>query len=135
MARSSKIMNETINGLLSQKPTSPPPVPGQVKTYTWTNKTSKTGKPWIKIKNDDAEHGGRPCKIISAEHTDFVDAHGNISFNMEIEPEQNYNYVPPPAGMPLLSALAPRQSIQSEPDVASARRHIMQAVNLLSLCK
>ncbi len=79
--------DETINGLLTQKPTSPPPAIGDIRTYAWEQRISqKTGKPWIKIKSETSEYGGKPCKIISARQTDFVDAHGNLSFNLEIEP-------------------------------------------------
>ncbi len=77
---------ETISGLLSQKPTSPIPEPGQVKSFSWQQKTGKSGKPYIKVKNDDEEHGGAKCRILTVEQTDFVDSHGNISFNIEIEP-------------------------------------------------
>ncbi len=80
-------MTETINGLLTTKPTSPKPTEGEIKSFTWQQRTSqKTGKPWIKIKIESEEYGGKPCKIISARQTDFVDAHGNLSFALEIEP-------------------------------------------------
>ncbi len=77
-------MTETINGLHSCKPGNDPVV-GQIKSFVVQHMTSKKGKPYLKIKSANAENGGSPHRIISAEKTDFMDQHGNISFNLEIE--------------------------------------------------
>ncbi len=74
----------TINGLHSCKPGNDPIV-GQVKLFVIQHMTSKKGKPYIKIKSANEENGGTPHRILVADKTDFVDQHGNISFNMEVE--------------------------------------------------
>src|SRR5437868_13875516 len=81
------MMTETLNGLHSCKPGNDP-IAGQVKTFTIDHRTSKTGKPWLKIKSAPPDQGGQPYRIVSAEKTDFVDNHGNVSYNVEIEPTQ-----------------------------------------------
>ncbi len=63
------------------------PVEGEVKTFIIEQRTSAKGKPWTKIKSAGADFGGTPYRIISAEKTDFVDSHGNLSFNLQIEAE------------------------------------------------
>ncbi len=74
----------TINGLHSCKPGNDPQI-GQVKLFVIENRKGKSGKPYIKIRSANAENGGTPHRILNAEKTDFVDQHGNISFNLEIE--------------------------------------------------
>ncbi len=75
-----------IAGLHSCKPGNEPQE-GDVKTFVVENRTSAKGKPWTKIKSAGADFGGTPYRIISAEKTDFVDSHGNLSFNLQIEAE------------------------------------------------
>jgi hypothetical protein len=87
-------MNETINGLLTVKPGNEPEL-GAIKTFTWQERTSKTGKPWVKIKSETEEYGGKPCRIVSAEQTDYKDNYGNLSFNLEIEPVKGAEVLPP----------------------------------------
>ncbi len=77
-------MTETINGLHSCKPGNDPVV-GQIKLFVIENRKGKSGKPYIKIRSANAENGGTPHRILNAEKTDFVDQHGNISFNIEVE--------------------------------------------------
>ncbi len=77
-------MHETLNGLLTQKP-GRDPQQGEIKLFTVEHRKGKSGKPYIKIKNATAEMGGQPYRILSAEKTDFVDQHGNISFSVEVE--------------------------------------------------
>ncbi len=77
-------MTETINGLLSVKPGNEPQE-GETRTFAIEHRTSKNGKAWIKIKNAGPDFGGTPYRILAAEKTDFVDQHGNLSFNVEIE--------------------------------------------------
>jgi hypothetical protein len=79
----------TYTGLLSQKPTSPAPRAGEQRYFSWQNKTSKKGNDWIKVKNEQADYGGQLCEIISSEQTDYKDAHGNVSFNVEFSPITN----------------------------------------------
>ncbi len=79
---------ETINGLHSCKPGNDPVV-GQIKTFVIEHRKGKSGKPYIKIRSANAENGGTPHRILGAEKTDFVDQHGNISFNLEIESAPN----------------------------------------------
>ncbi len=73
-----------IAGLLTVKPGNEPQE-GDVKTFVIEQRTSKGGKPWTKIKSAGADFGGTPYRIISAEKTDFVDSHGNVSYNLQIE--------------------------------------------------
>ena len=77
-------MQETINGLLTQKP-GRDPQQGEIKLFTIEHRKGKSGKQYIKIKNATSEMGGQPYRILSAEKTDFVDQHGNISFSIEVE--------------------------------------------------
>lgn len=79
---------ETKTGLLSCKPGNEP-TEGEVKTFVIEQRLSKKGKPWLKIKSAGPDYGGQPYRIVSAEQTDFVDAHGNLSFNVELEAVQN----------------------------------------------
>ncbi len=74
----------TINGLHSCKPGNDPVV-GQVKLFVIENRKGKSGKPYIKIRSANAKNGGMPHRILQVDKTDFVDQHGNISFNLEIE--------------------------------------------------
>ena len=145
---------ETINGLHSCKPGNEPQI-GQVKLFVVQHMTSKKGKPYLKIKSANAENGGTPYRILQAEKTDFVDQHGNVSFNMEVEATSA-----PPTQFAAARATmqqgeprmprgddeqdwpeAPENHPQSPPPrsngedgVTEARRHLMQSCNLLNLC-
>lgn len=77
---------EVICGLHSCKPENVP-VEGDVKTFVIEHRPAKNGKKaWIKIKSAGPDYGGEPYLILSASPTGFTDQHGNISFNLEIEP-------------------------------------------------
>lgn len=115
---------ETKTGLLSCKPGNEP-IEGEIKTFVIEQRLSKKGKPWLKIKYEKPEYGGRSYKIIGAEQTDFVDAHGNLSFNVELEPAPNA-----PANVPQSSPA----SQNGGNGVGEARQHIMQSANLYVLC-
>jgi hypothetical protein len=78
-------MSDKISGLLSQKPDTPIPMVGQKKYFTWQPKRGKTGYPWIKINNAN-EDEGQLCEVLTVAKTNFVDAHGNLSFNLELQP-------------------------------------------------
>lgn len=85
-------MTETITtytGLLSQKSGSPKPRKGEQRFLSWQSKTGKSGKDYIKIKNETAEYGGKLCEILNVKQTDFTDPHGNISFDVEFTPLNN----------------------------------------------
>lgn len=75
-------MDTTMNGLHSCKPGNEPTV-GETKHFTIEQRIGKSGKPWTKIK---ADREGQPYRVVKAVKTDFVDDHGNVSFNLEIEP-------------------------------------------------
>ncbi len=142
---------ETINGLHSCKPGNDPQI-GQVKLFVIENRKGKSGKPYIKIRSANAENGGTPHRILQADKTDFVDQHGNISFNLEIEsssspatagsafqqtkaamqPEREYddNRLPPPE----IKRQSPPHTQQGEDGVVATRKHLMQSANLLVLC-
>lgn len=135
-------MEQIISGLLIQKASSRPPEPGEERWFSWETKQGKSGKPYIKIKNDTEEYGGKLCSIIDAEKTDFVDKHGNVSYNVGFEPvnpngdtprkpselrrvmKQDDDFVPMTHG----------SKGEALPGVDEAKAHIMQAVNLYNLC-
>jgi hypothetical protein len=71
----------TINALLTLKPTSPVPKCGEQHIYSLTERISKTGKPWTKAKAEGPGYG-KLYEVISVEKTDFVDSHGNFSYNI-----------------------------------------------------
>lgn len=121
-------MTETINGLHSCKPGNEPQQ-GETKTFVVEHRPAKDGKKaWIKIKAAGADYGGSPYRILNAEPTGFTDAHGNISFNIEIEPatQQGETSVNEPQ--------APSERPRVEDGVDDARKHLMQSCNLYTLC-
>lgn len=116
-------MNTIINGLLIQKAASPPPEAGEERWFSWEQRQGKSGKPYIKIKNESKEYGGKLCTVIDAEKTDFVDSHGNVSFNVGFEPKDT-DEIPmshDAKGAPLAG-------------VDEAKKHLTQAANLYNLC-
>jgi hypothetical protein len=83
-SRKKKLLMSTINGLLTQKPTSPVPNCGEQHRYSIEQRTSqKTGKPWTKVKAE-GEGYGKLYEVVGVEKTNFVDAHGNVSFNITL---------------------------------------------------
>ena len=80
-------MNQ-IQGLLTQKPTSPVPEVGQTRRFSWEERKSKNGTDWIKIKSE-GEGYGQPYEIKSVQKTNHTDSHGNVSYNVTIEPKVN----------------------------------------------
>lgn len=146
-------MEQIISGLLIQKASSRPPEPGEERWFSWETKQGKSGKPYIKIKNDTEEYGGKLCSIIDAEKTDFVDKHGNVSYNVGFEPV-NPNGEPlkaseirkimrEPKGPPVTHLMETDRDFipmthgskgEALPGVDEAKRHIMRAVNLYCLC-
>jgi hypothetical protein len=134
-----KTMNtqETINGLLSQKPHSPKPKAGEQRYLTWQTRTSAKGKEWIKVKNEGEEYGGKLCEIVEAEQTDFQDAHGNISFNVEFYPVVGGNgggSVRPATAMVSEGKKEPNPATTPDNGLDETRHHLMQVANLYNLC-
>ncbi len=139
----------TINGLHSCKPGNDPVV-GQVKLFVIENRKGKSGKPYIKIRSANAENGGTPHRILGAEKTDFVDQHGNVSYNLEIEQSSS----PPTAfanaratmqqgehpddriirEQPVNEPQSPPHVQQGEDGVTEARKRLCQVANLYALC-
>lgn len=148
-------MQEVICGLHSCKPENKPIV-GETKTFVVEHKPARNGKkPWIKIRSAGPDYGGEPYRILSAEPTGFTDTHGNISFNIEIEPAQNLSgessdacsgsttgasHAAPAqkrfgavAGENIKSVREASAPSQSSNGVEEARKHLMQSANLMLL--
>jgi hypothetical protein len=139
----------TFNGLLSLKPTSQKPRAGEQRYLSWENRISKNGKEWIKVKNRPVDMGGKLCEIINADQTDFVDAHGNIFFNIEFSPVSDESCTsdsspgmttsaPHNTANPIASsfgrAIETPKITQGPNGVNETRHHLMQVANLYSLC-
>lgn len=90
--------NNEISGLLTQKPDSPVPQVGGKRRFSVIEKTGKSGKKFNKIKSE-GEGYGQLYEIASVQKTDFVDAHGNVSFNVKLIAAENGS-APPPAPAP-----------------------------------
>jgi len=96
-----------MNGLHSCKPGNEPIV-GQVKTFVVIhNPATENKKAWTKIKSASADQGGTPYRITSVTPTGFTDSYGNISFNIDIEPQSassaqdRQHPLDRPSGLPL----------------------------------
>lgn len=140
---------ETISGLHSCKPGNDPVV-GQVKLFVIEHRTSKKGKPYIKIRSANAENGGTPHRILNAEKTDFVDQHQNVSYNLEVEATTAQPSAFQTARATMQQGEPHEDDIQNhaaiathspppahpngEDGVTEARKHLMQSCNLLNLC-
>lgn len=72
-----------IQGLLTQKSSSRAPVVGEVRQFSWEDRTAKSGNTYVKVNNDREQ--GQACKIISVSKTDWSDPRGNVSYNVEFE--------------------------------------------------
>jgi hypothetical protein len=119
-------MTETINGLLTQRPERPPEA-GQIKCFTVENRVSAAGKPWIKVKNATPDKGGRDYRILNVQPTDFTDAHGNVSFNIELEQVNGQQL------QPATSTLPTHQNLVQDP-VDACNRHLFRACQAMMLC-
>lgn len=98
-----------ITGLHTCKPKNAPQV-GQVKSFVVIDMET-----YIKIKNPGKDDVGMNFKITKADKTDYSDRHGNISFNLEMEPtdEQPARTVPAPQ---ITNANSPRTSQMNKDD-------------------
>lgn len=103
-----------MNGLLIQKPDSPPPTVGAKLPLKWQQRTSANGKTWIKVNNATLEDG-QLCRILRSTKTDYSDSYGNVSFNLEFEP------VVGGGGDGRRVASAPSQATQIDPAERSHR--------------
>jgi hypothetical protein len=119
-------MDTIINGLLIQKAGSKAPQPGEERWFSWEQRQGKSGKPYIKIKNDSQEYGGKLCSIVDAEKTDFVDAHGNVSYNVGFTPAEPKDDDAIPMTHDAKGAALS--------GVDEAKRHLVQSANLYNLC-
>jgi len=93
---------DVLSGLLTQKP-GRDPEPGQIKCYLVEKRTSANGTDWLKVKNSTPDKGGSNYRIVAVQPTDFTDAHGNISFSIQLEPAQTVAPMTPQS-MPMLAA-------------------------------
>ncbi len=144
-------MTETINGLHSCKPGNDPVV-GQVKLFVIEHRTGKNNKPYIKIRSANAENGGTPHRILSAEPTGYTDKYNNVSYNVEVEASSSAPSAFQQARATMQKPLKtdpdwpetersignePESSVhaqQGEDGVTATRKHLMQTSNLMVLC-
>ena len=129
---------EILNGLLSQKPDSRPPEPGEERWFTWQERKSKSGKPWIKIKNTPQDMGGQLCQIVDCEKTDFTDTHGNVSYNVGFERVFRMDGGGTQQGSVEAKPAQPSREDTPPSDpldgINETRKHLMRVANLYSLC-
>jgi hypothetical protein len=65
-----------------------PPQIGSVDNFTVEQKTSKAGKPYLRIKRNGADYGGKPYQIVSLDQNhEYSDRHNNLSFTAGILPQ------------------------------------------------
>src|SRR6516225_1094249 len=122
-------MTTIVRGLHCCKPANTPKV-GQVKKFVLIDNGD-----WTKIKNPDTRSGeiGVAYTIVSVEQTDYSDAHGNVSFNLDLEPAGGGVARQPGEAQPATrrhDPPPPEPSTQSD----TARQHVMRACNLYNLC-
>ena len=132
-----------INGLLTQKPTSAEPQVGDVRRFSYQERKSKTGTPWIKIKGE-GEGYGEPYEIKRVAKTDYIDQHGNVSFNLTIEPimvdptssePPGYDAPEPPQWDRCEKLSDPPATAQNHSDgIMEAKKHLLASARLYNLC-
>lgn len=133
---------EIVSGLHTCKPGNTPSV-NQIKTFLVTEETSqRTGNQWIKIRSAAPDKGGQHYKVLSVRPTGTSDAHGNVSFNLEIEkaeappvPLQTVSVAPyandwAPVQRPNL----PAAPIPQPKAFDTVTQHVTRAANLYNLC-
>jgi hypothetical protein len=135
---------EIISGLHTCKPGNTPSV-NQIKTFLVTEETSqRTGNRWIKIRSAAPDKGGQHYKVLSIRPTGTSDAHGNVSFNLEIEKAEAPPVPQQTAPVaPYANATAPVQPLHAyqpppQPPQPKAfdtvQQHVTRAANLYNLC-
>ena len=133
---------EIVSGLHTCKPGNTPSV-NQIKTFLVTEETSqRTGNQWIKIRSAAPDKGGQHYKVLSVRPTGTSDAHGNVSFNLEIEKAE----APPPpqqtapvapytnATVPVARPNLPAAPIPQPKAFDTVTQHVTRAANLYNLC-
>lgn len=126
-------MSDTVSGLHTCKPGNAPSV-GQVKSFMVQDMGN-----YIKIRSVTPDKGGQYYKILSAAKTDYADQHGNVSFNLEVEPALVPVHTAQNAPQTSVKAdpgafVAPGGSGQQSPAQESVKQHLMRAANLYALC-
>lgn len=124
-----------INGLHSCKPQNTPMV-GQIKSFLVTPETSqRTGNQWTKITNKKPEEGGQWYSILTVAKTNRpADQHGNISFNLDIEPSDPPVQQQAPQNAPQSSGNGPVTRPNPSASTDTVEQHIMRSVNLYGAC-
>jgi hypothetical protein len=113
----------TLIGLLTQKADSPAPTAGQKLLLKWQQRTGASGKTYNKVNNANSEEG-QLCQILKSTKTDYEDAHGNVSFNIEFTP------VSGGGGSSVSRIAAPAWSTTTQDD---PRHYLMRCANLLKM--
>lgn len=124
-----------IRGLHTCKPGNTPSV-GQVKTFMLLS-MGEGDRTWTKIKSEKPDKGGRHYRILSVEKTDYSDAHGNVSFNLELEEAQapaGSPSPPPQNGAPPQSSAAVSHPPQQPQQYDTAEQFVIRSANLYNLC-
>jgi hypothetical protein len=118
---------------------------GQVKNFLLIYNNQGQENEWIKIKNEAPDKGGTLFRIMTVERTNWVDqsGHGNISFNLEIEPatvpppgqpgqqpQPSNGGQQPPQNAPQAPQPAPQQPFSPAPPQDTALQHITRSANL-----
>lgn len=137
---------EIISGLHTCKPKNAPSV-GQVKAFICEDRGN-----YIKLRNPDNKKGevGAFYRVTSAEKTNYSDAHGNISFNLDLEPAEAPapQQTAPPANGTRVHNASPAAAAPSGPGTGwpapggnreqkqydSVDQHLMRSANLYVLC-
>jgi hypothetical protein len=111
---------------------------GQIKNFLLIYNNQGQENEWIKIKNEAPDKGGTPFRILTVERTNWVDqsGHGNISFNLELEPatvappQQPNGGQQPHQNAPQSAQPAPQQAFAPAPAQDTALQHITRSANL-----
>jgi len=118
-------------GLHTCKPGNVPKA-GEIKCFSLEDRGD-----WTKIRNSVPDKGGGYYRILSAEKTNYEDKHGNISFNLELEPAE----APAPAvpqSQPITANGAPTTEAPTRnyppPVTDTAEQFIMRSANLYNIC-
>lgn len=129
---------ETIRGLLTCKPFNAPSV-NQIQCFLVIDKGNYT-----KIARSTPDKGGQYYTILTAEKTNYSDANGNVSYNVDIEPANAPAPQLPQVGV-THTHQPPRNAQQNAVDrpvarseapaaMDSAQQHIMRTANLYCMC-
>lgn len=127
-------------GLHTCKPGNTPSV-GQVKTFVLLP-MGEADRAWTKIKSEKPDKGGQHYRIMSVEKTDYTDQHGNISFNLEVEPanppppQPNGNQVGAAAQAvaPVASSTAVSPPVAQPVAYDTVQQFVTRSANLYNLC-